>query len=466
MNQQTRIQKISEIIERNKNSPHGRQDIPWEDRLVPMNVYLIPLDYLVYNKYNGRILSRTKSLERQKYKIDVESEEGKRLIEKLLLDSNPGRNKQTIDSINKFGQEKVGIITRDGIIIDGNRRAMLLNKSRKSEYFKAAVLDVTLEESPLEIEKLETSFQMGEDEKLGYNPTEKYLKAKLLHQRGVDISKIAAWMGESESTVKEYLNVMEVMDDYLDYLGINGVYTQLDNREDQFITLANQLKTFYGETSGKAFDGYRDNDVDDLKSISFDYIRVKYEGKDFRNIAYGLRDNHFFGNKEIWEDFRDTHFRNIEPIIAQEDKIDFDSEDLKAHLNDRDAKFSKMTENSNGKSFLNENMEEHVQRLRYNKAKDQPLKLTTDAIGALKAIDPHHKASSKPEVIEQIRNIADLSFGMLTDKSPRTVMNKVVDMLIAMNLSNTSESKEELLAAVKEIEKQAYKIEKEIKSSL
>ena len=50
----------------------------------------------------------------------------------------------------------------------------------QADYFKAVVLDVTLEENPLEIEKLETSFQMGEDEKLGYNPTEKYLKAKLL----------------------------------------------------------------------------------------------------------------------------------------------------------------------------------------------------------------------------------------------------------------------------------------------
>ena len=56
MNKQTRINKIQEIIERNKVDPFGRLEIQWEDELVRMNVYKIPLDYLVYNKYNGRIL--------------------------------------------------------------------------------------------------------------------------------------------------------------------------------------------------------------------------------------------------------------------------------------------------------------------------------------------------------------------------------------------------------------------------
>ncbi|MDB5171085.1 MAG: hypothetical protein JWO35_779 [Candidatus Saccharibacteria bacterium] len=464
MNQHTRTQKISEITSREQEK-YGRQDIPWKDRLEPMDVYKIPLEYLVYNKYNGRILSRTKSLEKQHHKINEETEDGKRLLEDLLFESNQGRNKQTLESLKKIGQEKVGIITRDGIIIDGNRRAMLLAKAG-TRYFKAVVLPVTLEENPLEIEKLETSYQMGEDEKLGYNPTEKYLKAKQLQKQGVPISDIARWMAESEGQIKENLYIMEIMDDYLDYLGINGIYTQLDNREDQFITLSNQLKNFYGENSAKPFDGYRDSDVDDLKNVSFDYIRVKYEGKDFRNIAYGLRENHFFGNKVIWEDFRDFHFNHMKSMELLEAKIDLDSQDLEAHLNARDTTFNKLTQDENGKSFLNENMEDHIQKLRYNKAKDQPAKLAKDSIGALQAIDPKHNASSKPEVVEQIQNIADLAFSMLTDKSPKRVMSQVVDLLSAINLKGTTETKEELLAAVKEIEKQAYKIEKEIKSSL
>ncbi len=168
---------------------------------------------------------------------------------------------------------------------------------------------MTLEENPLEIEKLETSYQMGEDEKLGYNAIEKYLKIKGLYYRlankkfdvtNIDksaIKKISDWMGEKDSTIVEYLTIMDAMDDYLDYLEYNGIYTQLDEREDQFIKLTKWLNTFYGKESPKAFDGYKDDDVDDLKAIAYDYIRIRYDGKKFRYIADGLRSNHFFGNK-------------------------------------------------------------------------------------------------------------------------------------------------------------------------
>lgn len=44
-------------------------------------------------------------------------------------------------------------------------------------------------------------------------------------------------MGESISEVEKYLNTIAVMDDYLNYLGVDGIYTQLDSRENQFLSL-------------------------------------------------------------------------------------------------------------------------------------------------------------------------------------------------------------------------------------
>jgi hypothetical protein len=367
MNKETRIQKIQEIIENNKNKGIFSVEIPWRDSLEVMQVFKIPLKYLVYNKYNGRILSRTKSLESQKLKIDVESEDGRVLIEKLLWESNLDRNKQTQESLKKIGQEKVGIITKDGIIIDGNRRAMLLNRIGEKDYFKAVVLSVSLEEDPLEIAKLETSYQMGEDEKVGYNPIEKYLKVKDFKKRGVTTKKIAAWMGKEEAEIKEYIEVMAIMDDYLEYLDYSGIYTQLDGREDQLIKLTQWCKNFYGEGSAKAFDGYRDADVDDLKTISFDYIRVQYEGKDFRKIAYGRKENHFFGDKKIWQDFRDFHFKHVEPIQQLEGEIKYNSENIEDYLNDRDKKFFESTKSPQGESFLDENITIHFQQIQNKK---------------------------------------------------------------------------------------------------
>ena len=69
-------------------------------------MFTIPLDLLVYNKYNGRILSRTKSL-RQSHSIDEYSEEGKKVIERLLWDSKPDRNRKTQKNIVDFGHKRL-----------------------------------------------------------------------------------------------------------------------------------------------------------------------------------------------------------------------------------------------------------------------------------------------------------------------------------------------------------------------
>src|SRR5216684_1485323 len=469
MNKETRIKKISEIIERDKANPYGKQDIPWEDVLKPMDVYKIPLDYLIYNKYNGRILSRTKSLESQGRQIDAETVTGKELVEKLLTESNPSRNKQTLESITKLGQEKVGIITKDGIIIDGNRRAMLLRQSGKYDYFKTVVLDVTLEENPTEIEKLETIYQMGEDEKLGYNPIEKYLKAKGLRQRNIAVEKIADWMGETQGTIEEYLAVMETMDDYLDYLGYNGVYTQLDGREDLFIFLTKWTENFYGEESVKAFDGYRDTDVDDLKLIAYDYIRVvrwdEYKGKEFRIIADGLKENHFFGNKAIWNDFGDFHFSHVQAAKDSEGRIDLGSENLKAYLDDRDKRFFEKTTDDKDRSFLDDNLDAHQQQLRYKKSASEPMKLANDAAGALDAIDQRHRAASAPEVLDKITKINEKTFEILRQKAPARLLDRVIEILKSIEFKSKQEEEDRLLTNIKEIESLAYRLEKELKKS-
>jgi hypothetical protein len=464
MNKATRIQKIAEIVERDREKPYGKTDIPWQGKLVSMPVYQVPLDYLIYNKYNGRILSRTKSLESQGQDINAETEEGRKHLESLLMESNPSRNKQTLESIKSLGQEKVGIITRDGIIIDGNRRAMLLSQAGK-DLFKTVVLEVTLEEDPLEIEKLETTYQMGEDEKLGYNATEKYLKAKGLHKRGVSVEKIAAWMGETQGTVQQYLDVMETMDDYLDYLGYNGVYTQLDGREDLFINLTKWLAGFYGEGSAKGFDGYRNSDVDDLKLISYDYIRAKFEGKEFRVIADGLKQNHFFGDKTIWMSFRDFHVSRVDSIKDSHDSLNLDSDNLKAYLDDRDRVFYEKTKGPDGKSFLDENIDFHKQQLRYKKSANEPMKLVNDAVGALDAIDQTHKAASAPEVLERIESLNQKTFELLKEKSPARLLARVIEMLESISFGDKPESKEDTLERIKDIEHLAYQLEKDLKRS-
>lgn len=468
MNRDARIKKIQEILERDKENPFGKMEIPWNDRLEPKNVYLIPLEYLVYNKYNGRILSRTQSLEKQNYSIDVETPEGKELIEKLLWESNESRNKTTLASL-AGGQQKVGIITKDGIIIDGNRRAMLLNRSKAFDYFKAVVLDVTLEENPLEIEKLETTYQMGEDEKVGYNPTEKYIKTKLLYKKLAQkeyssreslnvtekkaIEKIGKWMGEDDNEIIKYLNTMERMDEYLDYLGYNGIYTQLDKREDHFLFLTKWLSNYYGE-SGKAFDGHKDTDVDDLKTISFDYIRARYEGKEFRIIGEGLKSNHFFGDEDIWKSFSKSHFEKVSQI--QEQPIDYNSRDIKSHLDSRDNSFIK-----EATQHLTDNIDKHREKLRYKQAAGEPQKLVDKAFDAIGALKIGHSSFSAPQVQSKLGELATKLILLTTKSSIITLLEKIVSMLEGIDVNQIKESEKSAIAeSTKKIQQLGYKINK------
>ncbi len=477
MNKETRIKKIQEIVIRDEKNPFGKMEIPWNDKLEPKNVYLIPLEYLVYNKYNGRILSRTQSLERQNYNIDVETEEGKKRIEELLWNSNESRNKITQISINDYGQQKVGIITKDGIIIDGNRRVMLLNKGKKFNYFKTVVLDVTLEENPLEIEKLETTYQMGEDEKVGYNATEKYIKSKLLykkltqktyssnsekHSPDLDtIDKIANWMGVDRNEVLKYLDTMEVMDEYLEFLEYDGIYTQLDKREDQFLNLTKWLKTYYGESSKKGYDGYGNDDVDDLKAIAFDYIRAKYEGKEFRILAEGQRSNHFFGDKVIWKSFFNYHTERIKNI--KESEIDYNSSNLNKHLDDRDSKFFESTKLNGKESFLVENIKIHEEKLGYNRASDEPQKLVDKALDALNAIRTNHKSFARTEVQKQVGELGNKVFSMLQQKSPSLLLSHIIEQLESIEVSTIPESeKEDVLVKTKRVQQLGYQISKKL----
>lgn len=182
--------------------------------LKPFEVYEIPLDILIYNQYNGRIGSVVKSFEKQNHTLNPEMPEDVALIEQFLWNSKEKSNAKTLESLKSTGQIKFGIVTSDGVIIDGNRRASLMNRIRRDsdstveqkqrcEYFKAVILPDTA--TKRDILQLETSFQMGEDEKVDYNPIEKYLKCKDLEDANFTRDEIASFMGITKKEVDQYL---------------------------------------------------------------------------------------------------------------------------------------------------------------------------------------------------------------------------------------------------------------------
>lgn len=479
MNKQTRIDKIQEY--QDNHDPMGRIEIPWDDKLEPMDIYKIPLEYLIYNKYNGRILSRTKSIERQQQLIDEESAEGSKLIADLLYASKPKKNDETLISLEKYGQEKVGIITKDGTIIDGNRRAMLLNRITKYDTFKTVILPIEFDGDPIAIEKFETKYQLGEERKLDYNPTEIYLKIQRLYfqlsgqnrypndndiKNGIKvdkgaIKKIYEWVGNyktisSERDIEYTLEVMNVMEEYLDYMQYNGIYTALDDKEEQFRDLASWLKSFYGESSVKPFDGYSDSNVNDLETCAFELIRIKLKNEKFRYLGRGQRPNHFFGNKDLWKSFFDTHTDIIDSYV--ENPIDLNTKDIEKHLNGRDNDLKEAI----GQDLI-DNVDLHYTRLNNKKAQDEPGKLLNKAIDSVDSINVNSKNFGSPEAQDLLNKLGEKVETYQLKRSPSMLLDRMVKVLERIDVDTLSENEiESVRNSTKKIQQICYQIHKHL----
>jgi hypothetical protein len=415
--EQERTKKLEKIKEKEKPISTGVK-INFRGEVKPFDVYRIPLKYLIYNKYNGRIGTSVKSYEAQHGGLNPEEEDDVKVIEKFLWNSKKDRNQTTLKSLVENGQLQNGIVTVDGKIVDGNRRAMLLNTIKKDPatypitsnndkyYFNAVILDSKGTEK--ELLHLETYYQMGQDEKLGYNPIEKYLKCHSLKKSGfteIDISKL---MNEKLGKVKEWLETYEVMDQYLEHYGYTDIFTMLEKREDLFLTLNKDMRSW------KAGQGYADwgpkkLDIGRLRTISFDYIRAQTEGKSFRVIGK-KSGNGVFANEKIWKKFSDGHKEKIDSISDLEitpdkAKIEQPGTDFAEIFRARDEEWKEKTyearEGLIGKAV--HDIEDKINA-------DEPFKLLDRALSALQNIKSESKSfTGDPRLFDIVREINSLS---------------------------------------------------------
>ena len=360
MNATERKAKLKEFVDHPERACRTGIPITYHNRLITLDAYEIPLEFLVYNPYNGRIGSAVKSYERQNHMLNPENQDDKKIIEKFLWDSKPEANKKTRERLLKEHQQKHGIVTSDGMIIDGNRRACLLNSimadasipfTDKShcQYFIAIILPEDADKK--EILALETTYQMGEDAKVDYNPIEKYLKCKDLKDAGFTDDDISGMMDCKTSDVRTMLSALRLMDDYLDEFGYSGMYTQLDKNEDSFLKLDAALKKYKaGVPAMWAYDP--EADVSDLKLIAFDYIRAHFEQSLFRDIISVPSPKKpaasFFAKQEVWTAFRDRHFATVDEIREEsvESIMSKNPPDLGRALKARDQEWQNCVEES------------------------------------------------------------------------------------------------------------------------
>lgn len=139
------------------------------------DVYRIPLEHLVYNRRNGRIISWMNRVESEGEDIStLDKDEYNDKVEEMIIESNNVAFEKTKANIKNFGQRIPGVVLNDGTIVDGNRRFTCLRHLRRDYgmdvFFEAIILDPKEGLSDIDIKRLELNLQHGEERPVDYNP--------------------------------------------------------------------------------------------------------------------------------------------------------------------------------------------------------------------------------------------------------------------------------------------------------
>jgi hypothetical protein len=329
---QIRLERLR-ALRNDKTKVVGSEKVFYKGNPERFDVFQIPLELLIYNRHNGRIESEMLTWEfehdvgHKDYNDTIHS-----LIDRFLWETNVERNKHTLKDLKEKQQQRPGIVSLDGVIIDGNRRAMLLRRLGSNMFFEAVILPDEYYENEKEIVRLETEYQIGEDSKLDYGPLEKYLKVKrLIDGLGYTKEEVRQMMGIGIGELERRIATMKLMDEYLEYIDCAGLYNMLKERdgstkEGMFVDLNADLKRLKDGAIGIAW-APNAIDIEELKATQFDYLRygtsLFESGKDYRQISHdGRGERSFFANESIWRAFRAEHQRNIDPITLSIPPLD------------------------------------------------------------------------------------------------------------------------------------------------
>ena len=424
----SRILAIQKVVTENKDA--GSKKITYKGDNTLRLAYDIDVEALIFNQYNGRIGTFVQTHEKlHGEKIDATTVEGEDLIVNFLWKSDEKANHITKADIEDIGQQEVGIVTKDGVVIDGNRRCMLLKTIAKEKhstptYFRAVVLDDKLSDNPKEIRKLETSYQLGIDKPQSYKPIEKYLKCKeLFYTDDFTLEEIASMMGEKDKKnnsdpkkIQTYLNILALMERFLKTYGYDGIYTYLSENEQEgpFVDLEGYLERYKSKNGNiKGRDWTPDTaDINDLELIYFDYIRAGYGTHKIRCIGNTASKTSFFNTKAVWDDFFQRYEENVEPINNQEKSLtelrsERPDEDPQALIKARDSDW-KASESPNGKKLsdnLLQNLGLSQTALAEAIEEEGPLFYLNRASLALGRVDMNNSAFEGKHVEEKITSI-------------------------------------------------------------
>lgn len=210
--------------------PRGNWPIQLDGRKQILPFYRFKTNLLRYNVKNGRLASEIREWEKDNgEELNSANHEHAKIIKKLLLEMDTAKTNELKIDILEFEQMEPGVITHDGVIINGNRRMAViqdLNEEHpggKWEYLEAIILPSNINQKDLW--KIEAGLQLSKDKVAPYSPVNELLKIKEGIEAGLTPKQIAAVLyGRTEDEIKESIQRLKIIDDFLSFFSQQGNY--------------------------------------------------------------------------------------------------------------------------------------------------------------------------------------------------------------------------------------------------
>lgn len=366
-------------------------------------VYRLPTNMLFYNVRNGRFAAEYKDLvKREGGDLRPENKDDADKIKQLLLSLDEVETKRTLEDLSIRGQWNCGIITNDGYVIDGNRRMAIISKLHdmtgleKWKYLDVARLEGST--SPDDLWMLEAGIQLGKEEIVRYGPINELLKIREGTEAGLTIKTIVnALYGSNEEDIRKKLDRLELMEQYLKFMGIPEQYSKVKNRAEHFIDLQNIIASCKNRA-------YEPDKIIRIKKVVFQLISEDIPHLELRKIQQMINRDLIEAISEIEEAASE-----LKPIVPQDIKpetiIEQETTDIIDEFEENDEEISTTYAHLvNAKDMLDVSNNEGKEILLLNRAEKNLRPLvdyngnelsTTEAAAMIKKIARHVEQITK-----------------------------------------------------------------------
>ncbi|ADJ50916.1 hypothetical protein AMES_9090 [Amycolatopsis mediterranei S699] len=205
------------------------QSIEWRGNQVYLDVIQMPVGDLYYNPATHRVRAQRSHDPQRDVLVDDDpwSTDSQEYLGYLLqaLPSDPSRIDpaftELLDSLRDYEQTEPGLITREGILVNGNtRRAALLKLGGPRQPIRVAVLPDSCDWS--DIRDVELSLQLRKEHRRDYSYINRLLAIDELVSQGLPLAKIAAIFRTNVAACKQDQWVFSCIKSMIDRSEVEG----------------------------------------------------------------------------------------------------------------------------------------------------------------------------------------------------------------------------------------------------